>query len=237
MQELLCGVAGSVMLYAGLAYEKPMLAITGAGLHLYTLLAANKGEGKPEPPAQATTKPSPPPEPTPAPPPKPTVVVAFDFDKCLMTSHWFGKYRYQPLDGINPGPEDFALSNPTAVFTQLLSQPHVRVAVASFGRKDVITKAIYSMLPPDLAEQVYVTTPGDFPGTRDGTGLRDKNRQLGLVADRFDVPLEQIQFFDDDRKNIAAAVQIGVKAVWTAPFDDSHLPKISEHIGVEVLQN
>lgn len=65
-----------------------MLAITGAGLHLYTLLAANKGEGKPEPPAQATTKPSPPPEPTPAPPPKPTVVVAFDFDKCLMTSHW-----------------------------------------------------------------------------------------------------------------------------------------------------
>ena len=45
------------------------------------------------------------------------------------------------------------------------------------------------------------------------------------------VPFDRIQFFDDDRRNIAAAVEVGIRAVWTAPFEDAHLDLVSEHVG------
>jgi hypothetical protein len=223
------------------------------------------------------------------------------------------------------------MSDAGGVFKKLITTSHVRVAVASFGRKDVISKALHSILPANLAAEVYITTPGDFEGVRDGTGLRDKNRQLALVSEKFGVsvppydpvtpsplsarviscvqrlqdphpplaaprppqltttahhrrspqltttnppitttaphhqhhhhynhhhhhsqqppsppittstaridPLEQvpftrIQFFDDDKKNIKAAELIGVKAIFTAPFDDDCLPYIEEHTGI-----
>ena len=40
----------------------------------------------------------------------------------------------------------------------------VQVAVASFGRRDVIYKAIASAVGTELADTVYITTPGDFDG-------------------------------------------------------------------------
>lgn len=171
---------------------------------------------------------------TPPEPPKRLVVVAFDFDKCLMKDHWFGTHRYNAIDTINPLAKDFALKNAPAFFERLVNIPHVRVAVASFGRKDVITKAINSVLPPHLAAKVYITTPGDFPHTRDGTGLPDKNRQLERVSEKFGVHLSRIIFFDDDAKNISAANNIGVNAVFSAPFNDNHLQTVSAFVGVDM---
>lgn len=46
------------------------------------------------------------------------------------------------------------------------------------------------------------------------------------------VPFTRIQFFDDDKKNVKAAELIGIKAIFTAPFDDDCLYLIEEHTGI-----
>eukprot|EP00036_Acanthoecidae_sp_10tr_P006551 CAMPEP_0182941544 /NCGR_PEP_ID=MMETSP0105_2-20130417/49122_1 /TAXON_ID=81532 ORGANISM="Acanthoeca-like sp., Strain 10tr" /NCGR_SAMPLE_ID=MMETSP0105_2 /ASSEMBLY_ACC=CAM_ASM_000205 /LENGTH=256 /DNA_ID=CAMNT_0025081177 /DNA_START=70 /DNA_END=840 /DNA_ORIENTATION=+ len=247
------GVAGSFMLYFGLTYDKPLLSIVGLGAHLYPLLTTSrakpsKPDGSVKAQAAAVAAPAPavvpqaaPKQPEPVPkraepvaPKLETVIVAFDFDKCLMKGHWWAKYRNRPIEGINPQPADFALSNPEKVFTQMMKLPHVRVAVASFGRKDVITKAIQSILPSELANKVFITTPGDFPPAQDGNSIGDKNKQLDMVSQHFGVPLERVIFFDDDKNNIRAAREVNVTAHCTAPFNDSCVRYVSKHVSKDL---
>jgi len=184
---------------------------------------------------------------TPPPPPTPVEVkptdpvrkkvVAFDFDKCLMTRHWWGTYRNTDLEQINPVPEDFAHSSIGAVMKNLMdlndsdkNNLTVVVAVASFGRKDIIAKAIQSVLEPEYAQRVFITTPGDYEMYKDGFTMGTKNTQLRAISSKFDTALEDIIFFDDDRKNIDAADKIGVNAVVAAPFNRDLEGKIYEHI-------
>ena len=70
----------------------------------------------------------------------------------------------RPLENINPQTSDFGHSDIPALLTALLALDGVTVCVASFGRHDVIKKAIRCALPEELATQVFVTTPGDFEG-------------------------------------------------------------------------
>jgi hypothetical protein len=63
------------------------------------------------------------------------------------------------------------------------SSPCHRVAQASFGRHDVIRKAIRSAVGEELADRVYITTPGDFEGYRDGWAMKGyKNPQLEKIC-------------------------------------------------------
>lgn len=169
----------------------------------------------------------------PPPPPGPRSVVAFDFDKCLMEKHWWGTHRTNPIDTINPGPDDFAHPDIGQLFTELLNRPGVDLAVASFGRKDVIAKAIASVLPPELAARVFITTPGDFDKYSDGNHMGSKNRQLERVAKHFNVPIHRVCFFDDDAENIRHAVDFGVRAYVAAPFMDDDVEYIYEHLAGE----
>lgn len=168
----------------------------------------------------------------PVPPPRPSKrkVVAFDFDKCLMIRHWWGTYRTMPLDQISPGPEDFAHPNIKNLLTDLLSRPNVNVAVASFGRGDVIRKAIDSVLEPELSQRVFITTPSDYPPYTDGQSMGNKNQQLQRISNKFSTPIKEIIFFDDDKRNISFAREYGINAQWSAPFCEKHDHLIYEHL-------
>lgn len=122
------------------------------------------------------------------------------------------------------------IENIGALFESLLKQEKVHVAVASFGRNDVITKAIASVLPPRLASRVIVCTPADVEGGKDGYSLPSKNPQLNLLAERLNIPTDRICFFDDDRKNIKYANDVGVNAIVADPFNEELEPHIHEHI-------
>ena len=83
----------------------------------------------------------------------------FDFDKTLMSEHWWNKHKDASIEAINPEPKDFVHKNISKVFNDLMSRG-VNIAVASFGRTDVIKKAIDSLnLPKHLSDKIYITTP------------------------------------------------------------------------------
>ena len=94
----------------------------------------------------------------------PQFVVCFDFDQCLMKGHWWGKHKNNPLDTISPQPSDFAHDDIGDLFRRLAAIEGVKLAVASFGRRDVIHKALVSAVGAELADHFYITTPGDFEG-------------------------------------------------------------------------
>jgi hypothetical protein len=81
-----------------------------------------------------------------------------------MKGHWWGKHKNNALDTVNPQPDDFAHDDIGDLFRRLAVIDGVKLAVASFGRHDVIHKAIVSAVGAELADQVYITTPGDFEG-------------------------------------------------------------------------
>lgn len=172
------------------------------------------------------------PEEPPTPPPRTPKrkVVAFDFDKCLMLRHWWGTFRNMPLDQINPQPEDFAHKNLKKLLTDLLSRTNINVAVASFGRGDVIKKAIESVLDAELADRIFITTPSDYPPYTDGQSMGNKNTQLQQISDKFSTPVQDIIFFDDDKRNIQFAKEYGINAQWSAPFCEDHEHLIYEHL-------
>lgn len=164
-------------------------------------------------------------------------VVCFDFDKCLMSDHWWGRYKNSPIDGIKPTPEDFAHDDIGDLLDRLLNMDGVQVAVASFGRRDVIYKAIASAVGEARADTVYITTPGDFEGYRDGFSMGDQYKcaELEKLCNDIGVKPEQVIFFDDSEPNITHAVDMGVNAHVTAPFNRTHEVHIAAHLGLENL--
>jgi len=162
-------------------------------------------------------------------------VVCFDFDKCLMSDHWWGRYKNADIKGVNPSPNDFAHDDIGDLLERLFNMDGVQVAVASFGRRDVIYKAIASAVGTELADTVYITTPGDFDGYRDGFSMGEsyKNAELEKLCNDIGVEPNQVIFFDDSEPNISHACDMGVNAHVTAPFLRIHEKHIAEHLGLE----
>jgi len=92
--------------------------------------------------------------------------VVFDFDQCLMKGHWWGDHGNAPLEGIDPQRGDFGHSNIGWLLRRLLSLGGVTVAIASFGRHDVIKKALRAVLPEALAVGVHEHTPHPLSGPK-----------------------------------------------------------------------
>ena len=99
----------------------------------------------------------------------------------------------------------------------------MRVAIASFGRKDVIKKALKSILKK-RANEVFVTTPSDFSdfGYKDGSNIGNKNLQLRYISEHFNVSLDKFLFFDDSDNNVRSARQINIEAIKAAPFNEEY---------------
>lgn len=148
--------------------------------------------------------------------------VVFDFDRCLMKKHWWMMHHEVSLDKVNPQPQDFGHPNITAVLARLLSDPQTDlVAVASFGRADVIRKALSGVVEQHRLRDIYVTTPKDF-GLSEGTSMGTKDQMLTDISKRFHIRLSEIVFFDDTLRNVEAARKLGVRAYEAAPFSTQH---------------
>lgn len=145
-------------------------------------------------------------------------VVVIDFDQCLMKDHIFGKYRHTPVDNIPLSLADFGLKDPKVAFDKLKQQRNLTLAIASFGRKAVIQKALNLV----TAKPITIKTPADV-GVAEGRALPNKNALLALIAKEQGVGFSQIMLFDDTTQNLEAAKQLGVTVQVAKPFDEASL--------------
>jgi hypothetical protein len=126
----------------------------------------------------------------------------------------FSKYKYAALETIPITDEMFADLQCFRSLAQACRSHGHHMAIVTFGRKEVVQKALVYALG---AEQhgISIKTPGDF-GFRDGSGeLGDKNTQLAALAKNLGFSASQIILVDDDQKNIDAAADVGVNVMWT----------------------
>merc|ERR1711879_761252 len=117
----------------------------------------------------------------------------------IMNLHMFAKYKYATLESIPITDDMFAdLSRFRSIVRACFTHGH-RVAVVTFGRKDVVEKALCHALGPQHG--IDIKTPADF-GVPDGSGaLGDKNTQLAFLAQQYGMAASQIILVDDDKRN------------------------------------
>jgi phosphoserine phosphatase len=158
-------------------------------------------------------------------------LVVFDFDKTIMKEHIWGKYRNAPLEIINFCDEEFAnLPRFRALIAGIKQRGHV-AAVASFGRHDVVDKALKYALGDDHG--IAIRTPSDFGEVDGSSALGDKNKQLAALAARFGVSANQIILIDDDQKNVVAAQKAGTQGLFAPDgLTRNHVKEVARNVGV-----
>jgi hypothetical protein len=125
----------------------------------------------------------------------------------------FAKYQYDPIESIPITDEMFSDLQGFQALVQACRINATTMAVVTFGRKEVVQKALDYAL--GTRHGILIKTPGDY-GVRDGSGeLGDKNTQLADLAASFGFASSQIILVDDDRRNIDAAVNAGTMGQWT----------------------
>lgn len=140
-------------------------------------------------------------------------LIVFDFDLTIARYHLWGTYQDKPLDQVPVRDNTFVDLGAFRDFVHAVRDKGHHVAIASFGRKDVVNKAITHALGEEHG--IVISTPGDH-GHRDGSSnLGSKNTQLSSLVERFNVKLSQIIFLDDDNQNVKEARKIGVDAIHT----------------------
>mmetsp|Transcript_20720 Transcript_20720/g.82697 ORF Transcript_20720/g.82697 Transcript_20720/m.82697 type:complete len:242 (-) Transcript_20720:366-1091(-) len=162
----------------------------------------------------------------------PTALAIFDFDCTLTTFHVWGRFKQTPLDQI---PIDrattFVDADAFRDFVATARDRDAKVAIATFGRRDVVDKALRVALG-DEAHGLAISTPADHfdprfellgdeadrPRCAEGSDvLGDKNAQIDALCERFGLAGRKSLVFlaDDDAHNVAAALEHGVFAEHT----------------------
>lgn len=125
-------------------------------------------------------------------------LVALDFDLCVLRIHSFG-LRLEAADvGARDMASDFV---DLGLFTALmcaLEARGLRIAIASFGRFEVIRAFLDRAFPAGSSpfSRDNISTPSTVGG-QDGFAVAGgKNSQLEALAARFGVPANGILFFD-----------------------------------------
>eukprot|EP00670_Eutreptiella_braarudii_P016271 CAMPEP_0174328724 /NCGR_PEP_ID=MMETSP0810-20121108/15321_1 /TAXON_ID=73025 ORGANISM="Eutreptiella gymnastica-like, Strain CCMP1594" /NCGR_SAMPLE_ID=MMETSP0810 /ASSEMBLY_ACC=CAM_ASM_000659 /LENGTH=220 /DNA_ID=CAMNT_0015442893 /DNA_START=10 /DNA_END=672 /DNA_ORIENTATION=+ len=152
-------------------------------------------------------------------PAKRVPAVIFDFDQCLMKIHMWATFRNTSLKQIQFPEEYFGDPEFLRWLIPALHDKGVKVAVATFGRQEVVLEAMRTLFGQD---QTFfgthnVSTPKDF-GVPEGSSMGSKNNQLQALSKKFSIPLKDILFFDDDSHNIEEAKKIGVQAQEAMPL-------------------
>eukprot|EP00667_Euglena_gracilis_P011444 EG_transcript_11689 len=151
-----------------------------------------------------------------APPRK--VAVIFDFDECLMRMHVWGTYRNAPLGAIPVADTMFADLPFLRGLIPALHAAGVVLAIATFGRRDVVLKFLEHALGPPLTYFSQISTPASHAVREGSSALGDKNTQLRALSASLGVQLHDILFFDDSTFNVSQADALSVTSVVAAPF-------------------
>lgn len=152
------------------------------------------------------------------------VAIVLDFDRCLMRENYCYPHRITPIDQIEPLEKDFGLESPQTDLNSLLDNTRVRLAIASFGRKDIINKALDQVINKEHRDKIIVKTPQDVGG-RDWyhPNPANKNKMLEQIAQETGIPFTRMILFDDNKNNLHAAKKIGVETQHAEPFDENSL--------------
>lgn len=145
---------------------------------------------------------------------QPPRLFVFDFDLTIAKYHVWGTYKNTPLAQVPITQKTFVDLAAFRAFVAAMREVGHHIAIASFGRKDVVDKAMRFALGEDHG--LVISTPADH-GCKDGSSnLGSKNIQLQALAERFSVVQPNlIVFFDDDHHNVEEALRIGVGAIYT----------------------
>uniref|UniRef100_A0A7S3NP38 FCP1 homology domain-containing protein n=1 Tax=Aureoumbra lagunensis TaxID=44058 RepID=A0A7S3NP38_9STRA len=154
-------------------------------------------------------------------------LAVFDFDLTLTTFHVWGRYRNTPLEEIPMEKSVFVDLEAFRYFVHEARNRDAKIAIATFGRRDVVNKALCFVLGEEHG--IVISTPADHfdprfefadeedrPRCVEGTDvLGDKNTQLDYLCQYFQVPKSLVFLADDDADNVAAARQFGIFAQHT----------------------
>ena len=121
-------------------------------------------------------------------------LVVWDFDMTILRIHSFAK-RISALDIPRRDYErDCADANFFRAFLREMKQKSIEVAIASFGKRDVIETYIKHLVDAekgdDVADYAFVdtqksiVTPNGVGGT-DGCSMKDKSRMLDMLTKRY----------------------------------------------------
>lgn len=167
----------------------------------------------------------------PAPPPQQTrqarALAIFDFDLTLTTIHMWARYKNAPIDDIPVDEATFVDLGAFRDFVRRARKEDADVAIATFGRRDVVDKALRFAL--GAAHDVVISTPADHydpifefsddvdrPRCREGSDiLGNKNTQIASLCSIYGLPKDAVFLADDDAGNVAAAQKYGVRAQHT----------------------
>lgn len=141
-------------------------------------------------------------------------LIVLDFDRTIMRDHLFQTHMYEHLNKILITDTSFVDLCAFREFVQNARKLGHIVAVATFGRKDIVDKAMRFAFGENHG--LVISSPRQF-GMPDGSCLGDKNRQLIALAKMFHIHyFGQIILLDDDEHNVRAARERGANA-WHTP--------------------
>ncbi|KAJ1446775.1 hypothetical protein M885DRAFT_545268 [Pelagophyceae sp. CCMP2097] len=162
-------------------------------------------------------------------------VAVFDFDLTLTKAHVWGTFRNAPLDQVPIDADTFVDLDGFRDFVADARRRDADVAIATFGRRDVVDKAMRFALGD--SHGVEISTPADHydprfkdvpfaerPMCPEGSDvLGNKNTQLANICLRFGVDASRVVLADDDANNVAAAREAGISAEHASSGCDKQL--------------
>ncbi len=177
----------------------------------------------------------------------PRGLAIFDFDCTLTKFHVWGRFRKAPLPEVLIDADTFVDLPAFKAFVQKARSCDLEVAIATFGRRDVVNKALEFALGE--RHDIAISTPADHvdprydfpnpmedepPRCAEGSDiLGDKNAQIAALCERFGVSVENASLADDDPNNVQKAVDSGIGYVEHAVrgADAACLERILRHFG------
>ena len=162
-------------------------------------------------------------------------LVVWDFDMTILRIHSFAK-RISALDVPRRDYErDCADANFFRAFLREMKQKSIKVAIASFGKREVIETYLKCLVDgkkgdEDLAEYAFnekkksIVTPNDVGGT-DGCSMKDKSRMLDALTKRYVLSMNEedissAQGEDPVESSSAASSLLGKARKQVVFFDD-----------------